>query len=57
MYSLGEVFFQIKKGNIDMTTVMDIAKPLLENTEKEQGRKIDKEALKDDISKCTHEGR
>ncbi|KAJ9583696.1 hypothetical protein L9F63_021957 [Diploptera punctata] len=42
-------FGLIKEGEVDVTTVMNIAKPILENIEKDQGREIDEEGLKDDI--------
>jgi hypothetical protein len=43
---------QLKEGQLDVDTVMNIAKPILDNI-KQQGREVDEEGLKSDIANCT----
>jgi hypothetical protein len=43
---------QLKDGQLDVNTVMNIAKPLLDNIE-QQGREVDEASLKSDIANCT----
>jgi hypothetical protein len=43
---------QLKDGQLDVNAVMNIAKPILENIEKE-GRNVDEAVLRSDIANCT----
>nr|AMA98149.1 chemosensory protein [Blattella germanica] len=42
----------IKDGQLDVTSVLDFAKPMLEHIQQEGGE-IDEENLKENISKCS----
>jgi hypothetical protein len=43
---------QLKDGQLDVSAVMNIAKPILDNIE-QQGREVDEGSLKSDIANCT----
>jgi hypothetical protein len=43
---------QLKDGQLDVNTVMNLAKPLLDNIE-QQGREVDEGSLRSDIANCT----
>ena len=51
-YHKSAAFLQIQDGQFDVTTVMNVAKPLLESVE-ERGREVNEEGLKSDIKNCT----
>jgi hypothetical protein len=51
-YQKSVAFLQIQDGQFDVTTVMSIAKPMLDSVE-ERGREVNEEGLKSDIKNCT----
>jgi hypothetical protein len=51
-YRKSAAFLQIQNGQFDVTTVLSIAKPMLDSVE-ERGQEVNEEGLKSDIKNCT----